>query len=1379
MIIAPKNLKTQRLLKNRTLNFDTTKRNYGNLVIVATDNREELYNVLKSKLLRPQQMLAVYSPRIVRPMRRQPVRYDLAELFKEIKTNTDGRIMFCKPGLHLYNGRNLAYDITNEYHETAKLVNKIKPGKPGVDYMRNFLTDSLSQHVADAGYEKNYLIFPLLNYIDNLRNNVIQASADTKNPLVLFLKELRAASAGAGDILKYQAFDRIFFYNPNADVIIAFDPNDAEALKTFPDLLMKIIRLNNFNNASLGETLDDAEADDADISDEDYNETLKAQIKEVIFKKLAKQLKINNLSDYEESSKGEKEIILAIDRKIDEYLGDPEKVKQPFQSLVDEIDSDPLVKAKAIKYMESKRISRVRELTMGKNLEKELEQIDKVSDLVDDESILDATEINTKDAVGDKVQKTKLTSMDREYNSKFMRKDLNDVVASFSNGAFHPTTVDEIEYIDTSDDFNEKETLHVRFKTDENQPLSFKIDIPKIVDDHYFYVGGNKYTIAKQLLRLPIVKTKADRVEITTSYNKMTIERAGSNIARRNAYLLKLLKGYDNPNVKVLYGDNSLVNSKYASDFEFEELAASLSKIESVKIKVNFNRKSMEELIDVMNIPEGFITDERTPIATEDDDSTLYFIEKERVYKGYDASGTYKIEEISESMFEFLTKKVLFMRDVTLPSIGRSFVYSKVKFLTVVYPIFTLCGLMNGMTDVLSKHKVKYQVSDKRMSLGSGWVEVKFKNKYMYYEDIMQNTLLLNILPLMSCEDYDIEDFDSEEPYMTYLVEKLGQPMYTKNTLLINLDKMIDPITAEILVQMKCPTNIIELLLLANNMLINNSYSPLNDATNYRIRGNEIVAACLYGIVSTAMKNFQNYKFNGQAKNLVVGQNELISALISLPNINTTSMLNPILEIDNAYACSGKGYRGINLGKAYTLEMRAYDDSMIGYLSGNGTSFSGSVGIARTLVYNPNIDNVRGYIKERDNTTIGATDVLSIGELCSPFTAAQADAPRAAMQVSQTKHTMPVAVMNKQLFGSGANKTLAWMISDDFCFKAKKDGVVQEIDRENKIAILKYDDGSLDAIDLHEVMVKNSNSGFYIKQIFLIPYKEGEKFKKNDVIAYNPSFFSGKGNDIDYCPGTLAKVAITAGDFAFEDSTIVSESLSEKCAANVTICKSVSVDPNTIIHKIVGVGQHVQSGDTLLEFTSNQDAVSADILQGLYDTLGDEDFGAISKEEVKTKYTGEIVDIKVYYNKPFEELSPSLQDLINNYKKMILRRKEKLQKLGVKTSSLKLPSTEMQTNRKIEGTEYDGVLINFYIEHVDKMGPGDKITYSTALKGVISKLLPNEEAPISEFREDQVVEAILTPTGIISRMCLDVYSLLYVNKVLIELGQQIKEIWNS
>ena len=39
-----------------------------------------------------------------------------------------------------------------------------------------------------------------------------------------------------------------------------------------------------------------------------------------------------------------------------------------------------------------------------------------------------------------------------------------------------------------------------------------KVDIPKIVDKRYLYIGGNKKVIKKQLIRLPIVKDKAQTV---------------------------------------------------------------------------------------------------------------------------------------------------------------------------------------------------------------------------------------------------------------------------------------------------------------------------------------------------------------------------------------------------------------------------------------------------------------------------------------------------------------------------------------------------------------------------------------------------------------------------------------------------------------------------------------------------------------------------------------------------------------------------------------------------------------------------------------------------------------------------------------------------
>lgn len=361
------------------------------------------------------------------------------------------------------------------------------------------------------------------------------------------------------------------------------------------------------------------------------------------------------------------------------------------------------------------------------------------------------------------------------------------------------------------------------------------------------------------------------------------------------------------------------------------------------------------------------------------------------------------------------------------------------------------------------------------------------------------------------------------------------------------------------------------------------------------------------------------------------------------------------------------------------------------------------------------------------------------------------------------------------------NKTLAFMISDDFAFKAKKSGILEKIDRVNKLAILKYDDGTMDAIDLKDKLDKNSNMGFYIHQEFKLVYSEGEHFEAGDILAYNPSYFSGKGKDIDYHPGTLAKVAIASTDTSFEDSTIVSESLCKRCTSLINMLKQVALGKNAEIHSIVSIGDHVKTGDHLLDFTNSfDDPDTLEFLQKLADNIGDEDAGALSRDSVDSKYTGKITNVEIFYNCEFEELSPSLQKLIKKYKAELSNRTKALE--GIKTSSVHIPPLEQVKTNKIGKAEFPdggGVIINIWVEYEDTLSMGDKITYSTALKGVVSKVLKQGEAPVTEYRPEDPIEAVLTPTGIISRMTLDVYLMSFSAKCLVECGKQVREIWKG
>lgn len=1316
MIVIPKNLKLNRILTNRTINFDTTKRTLRNFVLISSPDYESFYETLKSKLFKVNQLMCVFTPRIVRVLNRKNIRFIQKDIYSDIFENTSGRIKFGKALVTSYGDRNLVYNVIPEMTETKNMLSDL--GFEGYRLQKrwsSFLDELYKNKVEDVSYDNNYLIFPLTTFIEDFKKKVMVETHSDINPIITFLKGMRNKSL---DLSIYGKFERIIFYVPKNGAMLVLDPKAEDFFDIYPEFFLRVNRLNNsVNNLdSLIDDVDNGSEEEQKVEDEFENK--KEQIKDIIISKIAKSLKATNLTDYDSATKEEQDLIVAIDKKIDTYLNNPENLKRSFKDLTNEVETDNDIKMNAIRYVESKKSGAQKLNSLSKNISKEVEIVDSILDLQNEtDKFIEPASIKVAEEYFDKrVENSTLASLDETYNKKQAKVDMINVLSSFSNQNYIPMTIDKLDVVDSSDDFNAKKTISVSYKTDENKRISFQLDVPEIVDGRNIYIGGNKFNIGKQLARLPIVKTKPDRVEITTSFNKMTIERSSGKVSRKNAYLQKILKNYESePNIKIIYGSNELINNKFNNDYEYEELASFLTSIENDKYHLNFNRENMRDEINLLDLPEGYFDKDFTPFGLIKETNKVIYIEnKNGEINTVEPGEEIKVEKIANNIFDFIIKDVLHENISILPTIGKSFVYSKVKFLTVTFPVFTIAGITNGITDVLKRHHVEYKLSEKKMNLGTDWVEVKFKNKYFYYKDKIENTMLLNILYAMDTDQYDFEDFDRSEPYMDYFIEKMHQVVYVKNMLRINLDKMVDPITLDVLKDLKLPTNIIDLLLLANNMLCSNDYIPQNDIRNFRIRGNEQIYVIMYKLIANAYMKYQRAKLNGKNDAIDLPKNILISTLMKQHNINTASVLNPLLELETMSSCTPKGISGINLGDAYTLELRTYHDSMEGYLSGNSTPFSGSAGTARSISYDPKIDHIRGYIRDVDKKELNALNMLSPAELVSPFTATHSDPPRIAMMVSQSKHTVPVKVAHKQLLSSGTNKTMAFMLSNDFCFKAEKDGFIEEIDSENKIVILKYDDGTRDAIDMKNSLVKNSNSGFYLNQEFYLAYKKNERFKAGDVIAYNSAFFTGKGKDVDYLGGTLAKVAIASNDLCFEDATLMSETLSEKCSTKVTMMKSVALGPNAIIHNIANVGDEIEVNDHLLDFTTSfNDENTAEFLQDLANKLGDEGL-EVGNEFVKSKYHGQVVDIKIYYNVPFETLSPTLKKLIKKYEGKVVQRKEALLSRNIKTNKIRLDPTDQQVTDKIAGDYYEGVLIQFYVEYYAPLAEGDKISYSVA-----------------------------------------------------------------
>jgi len=386
------------------------------------------------------------------------------------------------------------------------------------------------------------------------------------------------------------------------------------------------------------------------------------------------------------------------------------------------------------------------------------------------------------------------------------------------------------------------------------------------------------------------------------------------------------------------------------------------------------------------------------------------------------------------------------------------------------------------------------------------------------------------------------------------------------------------------------------------------------------------------------------------------------------------------------------------------------------------------------------------------------------------------------MQSVQQKHIVSVKEQSAPLIGSGIEKTVPYIISDEFAFKAKEDGVVQKIDYKNKVAILKYKSGKEDLIDLDVVETNNSNGGFYCSQVFQMLYSEKEKFTKGAVIAKNPLFFSGDGKkqDIAYNLGKISKVAIASADFTLEDSSAITESMSDAMTTKITMRKVQTLDKNATVSYIAKEGTPIKTNEPLIIFENsfNDDSISS-VLNKI-GTEFEQDIAEISKNELKCKYTGTIKKINIYYTYDINEYSESIQKIINDYINSKKSRKNIIEKYkGTGYDSLNVPILDKQTDTKVKGEELDGIMFEFFIEYEAPLGVGDKIIYGTALKTIVSQVILKGEEPYSEYRPEENVEAILSPLSINSRMTIDIFVQGYGAKALIELKRQVKKLFEG
>ena len=1343
---------------------------------------------------------------------RMKQRKEVVLLYDEVKKQNPW-IKYTFPDINKYLHRNMFVD-TYFYTQNFFANNTWKLQK-GLTLYTEFLTRLINNPtLKNAGYKRITLMIPVDDWDKNHNGTLWNYRADI-NPLsmmynmmfTLHLKDLQKIF-GDMDIIfttRNKYFKMNFmtidekeskkFANKFKLFLIKFSKNeefDAEDIDTSsdhsdsPDVL----------KAKIADKIEDAKG--VDITPELAKAEKKRKEESKTLTKLANNTKpkapINTTTD---KAKEQKEEIKSLDNttKASKNQVDKAKVKEENQAkkeriadaidnavgrdnafsdkteddVIDSLDFDPHTKLDLLTLepddnvvnISAGRAARMTEL--DRKVMNATVKGKSVKDILNDTS--NKEEVKTKLDISDPIgEYSELTFMnfDKNYNPD---QDIINCFRHFSDTSI-PVSMKDIKVTDNSTSEDRVELYTVEMEDYSGKRFTIKLDIP-IAKDNRYLLRGNTKAIQTQLFTMPILKVDLNSAQVVSNYSKIILTRFKTGNGRAlpmTAKLIKAIGKYEGNKIKFITGDNTKVSNKYDLPVDYIDLGAQLSKIITKDQVIYFNQDELRndyQVDDSKGLPIGIDKKSNTIIYYTDEDS--YGVTM-RIYDMLNCYDEYKdFIELWDSMSK--------------PS---TCTYTRAKIMSVEMPLVIICGYHEGLRSAMDKGAIKYEIKDKldkddKTNPRKDYI--KFSDGYLVYYADQAASLFLNGLKDQNTSDYSIADIDNKNMYLEMLDNYGGR---IKADGLDNAyDLMMDPMTVDSLRYYHLPTDYIQVLMYANSLLSDNKFIRHTETATKRFRRGQLIAVYTYKVLANAYREYANQVRHGAvgSAKMVVKQSDVIDTFLADPITSDDSTINALRDIETTNSVTTKGPSGMNSQRAYSLDKRTYDDSMLNVF-GISTGFASNVGITRQATLNANV-TPEGYTKviNGDTSKMNTVNTLTATEALTPFGSTHDDPMRTAMTFIQTsKHQVRTVESDPALVTNGSDEAMPYMSSDRFAFKAKKSGKIIEI--SDNYVLIEYDDGEKDLVNLMEIIDKNSDGGYYVplKLDLAKGMKVGKKIKENDIIAFDKESYSdelGETGNLAYNIGKLTKVAIINSDEGFEDSGIITESLAKKLATRVDYQYSMILDKQSIIYNIAKVGQHIEAGESLMTWQNPFEDEDANAIMKTLGASADE-VSNLGKRELVSTVTGTVKGIKIFRTVELDELSDSLKKIVNDYEKP-LRQMEKVVKANNLDISQVPAHYKLDTVGKLKKAE-DSVLVEIYVEYTDINGIGDKIVAYSANKMVIKQIIPQELAPYTDFRPNEKIDAFLSESSIDKRLVASTLIFGSISKLMIELDRSVKDI---
>jgi len=350
-----------------------------------------------------------------------------------------------------------------------------------------------------------------------------------------------------------------------------------------------------------------------------------------------------------------------------------------------------------------------------------------------------------------------------------------------------------------------------------------------------------------------------------------------------------------------------------------------------------------------------------------------------------------------------------------------------------------------------------------------------------------------------------------------------------------------------------------------------------------------------------------------------------------------------------------------------------------------------------------------------DYMDVSPKQLVSVGAAMIPFLEHD-DAKRSLMGTNMQRQAVPLLKPESPIVGTGMEYRAAK--DSGITVVAKEDGTVEKVTADEiKIRNKK---GDVTTYKLRKF--KRTNGGTCINQKPVVT--TGEKVKEGDLIADGPSTDKG-----EMALGRNVLIAFTTWEgYNYEDAVLISERLvKEDVYTSIHIeeydceCRDTKLGPEEITRDIpnisddglkdldengiIRIGAEVRPGDILVGKVTPKGETELTAEERLLRAIFGEKAREVRDTSLRVPHgeSGTIVDVKVFTRENSDELGPGVNQVIR-----------------------------------------------CYIAQKRKISVGDKMSGRHGNKGVISRILPEEDMPF--LPDGTPVDIVLNPLGVPSRM---------------------------